>query len=177
MQSAISDPAQGFLTLQSAVSDPAEGVCTIRNASADPECLVLGHRPVRYRRSLRISPGEYELSYSPACNPVGCTGVKQVTVSDRDVYVVVGRSMCPGDCSTNNEVTIDETMGCMAETLGVGSRCALCDPNRDYAVGIEDLVTVVGAFVKGCLSGALANTFPSEAVSAGGARAPQPFHR
>ncbi len=97
-----------------------------------------------------IPPGEYRLSYSPQCNPAGCTGVQRVSVVDEDVYVVIGRSNCPGDCNADRKVNVQEVIRCVAQVLGEGSGCRLCDANGDYQVGVADLVVVVGSLLHGC---------------------------
>ena len=97
-----------------------------------------------------IPPGEYELTFFPPCNPAGCTGVEYVTVLDEDVFVLVGRSNCPGDCTADRRVTVDEVVRCVRRALGEGPGCGLCDSGGEFGVGIDDLVTVVGALLHGC---------------------------
>lgn len=97
-----------------------------------------------------IPPGEYSLSYSPQCNPAGCTGVTNVTVIDEDIDVVIGRSDCPGDCTADYEVTVDEAVACVRQALGEGGGCGLCNPDHDRATTISDLVEVVRALLHGC---------------------------
>jgi hypothetical protein len=59
---------------------------------------------------------------------------------------------CPGDCSRDDVVTIDELLIGIGIALGEIAmvECTEVDNDADEAVGIEELVDAVGATLNGC---------------------------
>jgi hypothetical protein len=52
---------------------------------------------------------------------------------------------CPGDCSGDLIVSVDEVVGCIGRALGQNSvGCPACDLDEDEQVTVEELVEVVG---------------------------------
>jgi DNA-binding beta-propeller fold protein YncE len=99
-----------------------------------------------------VPPGEYTLTYEPACNPAGCTGPVRVRIVDRDGSAAFYRSGCAADCSVDRRVTVDEVIVCVSMALGGRAGCALCDLDRDTQVTIDELERAVGALLNGCAS-------------------------
>lgn len=97
-----------------------------------------------------IPPGDYTLTYSPRCNPAGCTGPIHLRITDGDGYAAFGRSDCVADCSANHEVTVDEVIHCVNRALNGSAGCPLCDANEDYRIEIDDLLEGVDAMLTGC---------------------------
>jgi hypothetical protein len=52
---------------------------------------------------------------------------------------------CPGDCSGDLIVSVDEVVSCIGRALGADSvGCAACDADEDGQVAIDELVEIVG---------------------------------
>jgi DNA-binding beta-propeller fold protein YncE len=101
-----------------------------------------------------VPPGDYTLTYEPACNPAGCTGTVRVRIVDGDASAAFNRSACAADCSIDHRVTVDEVLGCVRMALGDGgSGCSLCDSDGNARVTIDELERAVRALLNGCSSG------------------------
>lgn len=97
-----------------------------------------------------VPPGDYTLTYSPACNPAGCTGAERVRIVDGDGYASFYRSNCTADCSADYRVTVDEVLSCVNRVLGRAAGCQLCDADQRGQPSIDDLLAGVGALLHGC---------------------------
>lgn len=101
-----------------------------------------------------VSPGDYALTVSPACNPFGCWPVHEVHVGDEDVSLTVCPRLrtCIGDCNGNGMVTIDELIAGvqMALDATLSAACAAFDADQSGAVQIAELVGAVESALVGC---------------------------
>ena len=59
---------------------------------------------------------------------------------------------CPGDCSGDGMVTVDELVTCVNIALGSAAvdRCPPCDANGDGSVAVDDIIAAVNAALTGC---------------------------
>lgn len=97
-----------------------------------------------------VPPGDYVLTYSPACNPAGCTGPVHVRIDGADGYAAFNRSSCAADCSVDFTVTVNELLVCVSMALDGAARCIHCDPDSSGEVTVDELVRAVDAALNGC---------------------------
>lgn len=59
---------------------------------------------------------------------------------------------CPGDCSADHMVTVDELIECVRMSLGMldVEQCRAFDRNGDGRITIEELIAAVQAALGGC---------------------------
>jgi hypothetical protein len=67
------------------------------------------------------------------------------------VFRVYG-ALCPGDCSADHAVTIDELLLCVTIALGTAdiSQCGACEADALGTVDVVDLTRAVASAVSGC---------------------------
>jgi hypothetical protein len=81
-----------------------------------------------------------------------------VVADDCDVFgqrfTLRGPTDCPGDCNRDGLVTVDELLKAINIALGSGQismkDCLPADPDLNYSVSIDELVTAVGRALEGC---------------------------
>lgn len=97
-----------------------------------------------------VPPGRYRLTYSPSCNPFGCTGTVGVRIVDGDGYASFYRSSCVADCSIDHAVSIAELIQCLRQALDGSIACRNCDPDRNGRVTVDELLQAIHAIFNGC---------------------------
>jgi len=97
-----------------------------------------------------VPPGDYFLTYSPPCNPAGCTGAVRVRIVYADGQAAFNRSACTADCSIDFKVTVDEVLECVGMALSGSGSCALCDVDSSGSVTIDELMQAVESALSGC---------------------------
>lgn len=65
----------------------------------------------------------------------------------------VAPTSCPGDCSGDGVVTVNELVGGVGAALGTAEACAALDVDGDGTVSISELVAAVNSALNGCTAG------------------------
>lgn len=91
-------------------------------------------------RSLAIDPHDHRRLYAAAF------GASVAVLDQREL------PLCPGDCSGDGRVAVDELLRAVRAGLGlsVSPHCPDADANLDGHVRIDDLVSAVAASISGC---------------------------
>jgi hypothetical protein len=63
-----------------------------------------------------------------------------------------GGPVCPGDCSGDDTVTVDEVVDAVGAALGNGGACDAMDFDDDGVVSVSDVVAAVHSALYGCAS-------------------------
>ncbi len=82
----------------------------------------------------------------------------------------VAAQPCPGDCSSDDRVTIDELITCVNVALGTVplAQCPPCNTGSDADVDIDDLVAAVNSSLNDCPAGPTATETPPPTPTATG---------
>jgi hypothetical protein len=67
---------------------------------------------------------------------------------------VPAAAICPGECSGDGSVSVDELVTCVEKALGTAAptQCTACDPVADGRVGVDELIAATQASLYGCPS-------------------------
>jgi hypothetical protein len=92
--------------------------------------------------------------YPLTCAGAGAniTAAQPVPVLCSDGTVLAAVSACPGDCSDDGQVTVDELLTGVGIALGAlpVTRCPVFDTNGDGMVAIDELLKAVDSALTGC---------------------------
>jgi hypothetical protein len=94
-----------------------------------------------------LAPDDFVLTWTECDVAGGCDVFGQR-------FTLLGPTDCPGDCNRDGLVTVDELLKAINIALGSGQismkDCLPADPDLNYSVSIDELVTAVGRALEGC---------------------------